>query len=73
MWRGRNAGLVRALAILRAFEQGGRLTVLGLSELFGVSPRTIRRDIEALEAAGVPITNEPGVNCWQVGEWWLCR
>lgn len=73
MWRGRNAGLIRALAIQRVFEQGGRYTLRMLAERFGASERTIRRDIEALEASGLPLTTEPGTTRWKSGEWWLCR
>ena len=73
MWRGRNGGLVRALAILRVFEQGGRLTMFTLAERFGVSVRTIRRDLEALQAAGVPLTSEHEPGIGHRGEWWLCR
>lgn len=73
MWRGRQASLVRALTILRTLEGGGRWTLHALAEQVGGHQRTIRRDLEALEAAGVPITTEPGVTRWQAGEWWLCR
>jgi predicted DNA-binding transcriptional regulator YafY len=69
----RNDTLTRAIAILRMLEGGSRVTLDALAERFGVHPRTVRRDIEALEAAGVPITNERGVSRWQPGEWWLCR
>jgi predicted DNA-binding transcriptional regulator YafY len=69
----RNVGLVRTLAIMRVFEQGGRLTIYALAERFGVSPRTIRRDLSALEAVGFPITNEGYPDHGHRGEWWLCR
>lgn len=69
----RNAALTRAIAILRMLEGGARVRLAPLAEMFGVHERTVRRDIEALEAAGVPITKDEGVTRWQAGEWWLCR
>lgn len=73
MWRGRHESLVRAIAILRMLEGGARVRLAPLSERFGVHPRTIRRDIDALEAAGVPITTKGGSSRWKSGVWWLCR
>lgn len=71
---GRNEMAIRIVAILRVFERGGRLTLFALAERFGVSPRTVRRDLEALQAAGVPLTNEgSGPGRGNRGEWWLCR
>jgi len=49
----------RLTAILTQLQTKRGLTVASLSEKFGVSTRTIYRDIKALEKAGVPIlTNE---------------
>lgn len=69
----RSEALARAVSILRLLESGRRVTLHALADQFGVHHRTIRRDLEALEAAGVPITTAPGVTRWQSGEWWLCR
>lgn len=66
--------LIRALGILRKLEGGGRWTLHQLAQEFGVTQRTIRRDIYALEEAGVPIGHNPYTDC--VGEeshWWLVR
>ena len=69
----RNAALTRGVAILRTLEGGGRWTLYALAERFCVHPRTIRRDLKALESAGVPMCHfgEPGRD--NRGEWWLCR
>ncbi len=74
---GRNGTLIRVLSLLRLLEQRGRHTLPELAERFGVHQRTIRRDLESLEAAGCPIGHEErehdadakkfGVN----GTWWL--
>lgn len=70
--RGRNATLIRVLSILRVFEGGGRYTYPQLAERFSVTERTIIRDIQALEAAGVPLRQIPGD--WREktpAVWWL--
>lgn len=50
----------RLTAILTQLQTKRILTAQGLSEKFGVSKRTIYRDIKALERAGVPILTEEG-------------
>ena len=50
----------RLTAILTQLQTKRSLTAAGLSEKFGVSRRTIYRDIKALENAGVPILTEEG-------------
>lgn len=50
----------RLTAILTQLQTQKGLTAKGLSEKFGVSTRTIYRDIETLERAGVPILTERG-------------
>jgi hypothetical protein len=55
--RGRNVGLVRVLRLARYLE-GQRFLEPSLHMLaaeFGVHPRTIRRDLHALEEAGWPV------------------
>jgi predicted DNA-binding transcriptional regulator YafY len=52
----RNRGLIRQWQILRMLEDRGRtLAELAASAGDGVTTRTIRRDLYALEAAGFPI------------------
>lgn len=50
----------RLTAILTQLQTKRRLTAGSLSEKFGVSTRTIYRDIKALEKAGVPVLTEEG-------------
>ncbi|MEO0726456.1 MAG: YafY family protein [Bacteroidota bacterium] len=50
----------RLTAILTQLQTKRGLTAKGLSKKFGVSTRTIYRDIETLERAGVPILTERG-------------
>lgn len=46
---------VRAFALLEVLQSGGTHPVSSLRERFGVTERTVRRDIELLLEAGVPI------------------
>ncbi|WP_024794144.1 helix-turn-helix transcriptional regulator [Tomitella biformata] len=50
----------RLLAILVALQANRRMTAADLAEQFGVSTRTILRDIDALAAADVPVVTERG-------------
>jgi len=50
----------RLTAILTQLQTKRRLTATGLADKFGVSTRTIYRDIKTLEKAGVPILTEEG-------------
>ncbi|MDB5272727.1 MAG: YafY family transcriptional regulator [Chitinophagaceae bacterium] len=52
--------LSRLTAILTQLQTKKLLTATALAEKFGVSIRTIYRDIKALEQAGVPIVTEDG-------------
>ncbi|MEM6986695.1 MAG: YafY family protein, partial [Pseudomonadota bacterium] len=51
----------RVNAILVMLQSRRHLRAADLAERFGVSERSIYRDIRALESAGVPIVGEPGV------------
>ncbi|MEO6549296.1 MAG: YafY family protein [Ferruginibacter sp.] len=53
--------LSRLVAILTRLQTKKILTSTMLAEKFGVSTRTIYRDIKALEQAGVPILTEDGI------------
>ncbi len=72
MWRGRNASLVRALAILRTLERG-TATAYDLAAEHRVTPRTIFRDLDALQQAGVPLVSEGGPGRGLRGVWGLVR
>ena len=67
----RNDGLMRVLTILRLLEARGRYRVDTLAEQFGVHVRTIRRDLEALQRVGYPITYEDRDDGRRY--WWLVR
>lgn len=54
----RNAEVIRQWSILRDLESSRRLTIDDLAGRTGVTTRTIRRDLEALQAAGFPLYDE---------------
>ena len=54
----RNAEVIRQWTILRELEASRRLTIDDLADRTGVTTRTIRRDLEALQTAGFPLYDE---------------
>ena len=56
----RNAEVIRQWTILRKMEASRGATIRQLAESTGVTTRTIRRDLEALQEAGFPLYDEPG-------------
>jgi proteasome accessory factor B len=56
----RNAQLARVLAILRDLDRLGGVDLYELAERHGTTVRTIRRDLQALQEVGLPISEEPG-------------
>ena len=54
----RNAEVIRQWTILRDLEASRRVTIDELAERTGVTTRTIRRDLEALQASGFPLFDE---------------
>ena len=54
----RSAEIIRQWHILREIEASRRTTVHGLSRKTGVTTRTIRRDLDALQLAGFPLYDE---------------
>src|SRR5438132_8706311 len=54
----RNAEIIRQWTILRDLEASRRLTIDDLASRTGVTTRTIRRDLEALQSAGFPLYDE---------------
>ena len=57
MTQRRNRQLVRAFALIRLLHRG-RYTVAALAQPLGVTTRTVRRDLEALIDAGVPVSRD---------------
>ena len=68
----RNAEVIRQWTILREIERArsGGVTIDDLASLCGVTTRTIRRDLQALEEAGFPIfddrTRDDGRTRWSI-------
>ena len=54
----RNAEVIRQWSILKELEASRRVTIDDLAERTGVTTRTIRRDLEALQTAGFPLYDE---------------
>jgi predicted DNA-binding transcriptional regulator YafY len=54
----RNAEVIRQWTILRDLEASRRLTIDDLARRTDVTTRTIRRDLEALQASGFPLFDE---------------
>lgn len=69
----RNGQLVRCLTLSQRLK-GGRFTLRQLANEHGVHERTIRRDMEALSVAGVPICNTADATATgKNGYWWIAR
>lgn len=64
----RNTEVIRQWNVLREIEVSRRVTIRRLSSITGVSTRTIRRDLEALQEAGFPIFDEQaeGERYWRL-------
>src|SRR5688500_796700 len=54
----RNAEVIRQWSILKELEASRRATIDDLAARTGVTTRTIRRDLEALQTAGFPLFDE---------------
>src|ERR671918_2172406 len=54
----RNAEVIRQWSILRELEASRRMTIDEMAEKTGVTTRTIRRDLEALQYVGFPLYDE---------------
>ena len=66
----RNAEVIRQWKILKTIEAGRFVSSAKLAAAYGVTERTIRRDIEALQEAGFPIYDDraDGKKVWRVVE-----
>ena len=56
----RNDQVVRILRMLRDLDRVGGSDLYELAERYGTTTRTIRRDLDALQDAGIPLVKEPG-------------
>ncbi|MDW8802083.1 YafY family protein [Clostridium sp. A1-XYC3] len=52
----------RIISIIMILLQRKKISAAKLAEMFEVTPRTIYRDIETINTAGIPIITYPGVN-----------
>jgi len=52
----------RLISIIMLLLEHKRISATKLAEMFEVTPRTIYRDIETINSAGIPIIAYPGVN-----------
>jgi predicted DNA-binding transcriptional regulator YafY len=66
----RNAEVIRQWKILKTIEAGRYSTAQAMADEHGVTERTIRRDIEALQEAGFPLYDErvDGRKVWRLVE-----
>ncbi len=66
----RNAEVIRQWRILKTIEAGRFSSSAKLAHEFGVTERTVRRDIEALQEAGFPIYDDrvSGKKVWRLVE-----
>lgn len=68
----RNRSLVRVLQMI-GYLRGGRRTLADLAIEFRVCRRTVRRDLEALSLAGVPVRHSNDTGEGFTGHWWVVR
>jgi predicted DNA-binding transcriptional regulator YafY len=52
----------RLISIIMILLERKKISATKLAEMFEVTPRTIYRDIETINSAGIPIVTYPGVN-----------
>jgi predicted DNA-binding transcriptional regulator YafY len=66
----RNAEVIRQWKILKTIEAGRYTTAPDMAREYGVTERTIRRDIEALQEAGFPLYDDriDGRKVWRLVE-----
>ena len=55
----RNVQLIRTLSIIRDLDRMDGIDLYELADRYGTNLRTIRRDLEGIEAAGLPLADEP--------------
>jgi predicted DNA-binding transcriptional regulator YafY len=68
----RNRQLVRTLRLIDVLRRG-RWTLVALAHELHVTDRTVRRDLEALEEAHVPVVKYPPHECGELPRFSLAR
>jgi predicted DNA-binding transcriptional regulator YafY len=68
----RNDTLVRVLTLVERLRVS-RCSIDDLAREFHVSTRTVRRDLAALQRAGVPLHQNNAANQGAGGLWWITR
>ena len=53
----------RLVSIMMILLDKKRIGAQALANMFEVSPRTIYRDIDAINMAGIPVHSTPGARC----------
>jgi predicted DNA-binding transcriptional regulator YafY len=66
----RNDALIRVLSIIERLRVGRR-SIDELALEFHVTPRTIRRDLAAMSAAGLPLRQNNAANQGPGVLWWI--
>lgn len=56
----RNEQVIRILRMIRELDRVGGCDLYELAQRYGTTTRTVRRDLEALEASGIPVVAEAG-------------
>lgn len=71
----RNGQLVRVLKVCQRLGDGRRHVLLSLADEFRVTTRTIRRDIDAIQEAGIAVhrSGQSDDDDSQRGFWWVQR
>lgn len=63
----------RIIAIIMILLERKRVSVPELAKICEVTPRTIQRDLEAINLAGVPVVSFPGLGAawasWRTTSW----
>lgn len=61
-----NERIARVLGVLNLIQSRGRWNLKAIASELDCSPRTIQRDLEVLEFAGVPWYVDPADKCYRV-------
>ena len=56
----------RLVGMIMTLLDKKRISARELADMFEVSPRTIYRDIDAINMAGIPVRSTPGVGGFEI-------